>query len=111
MHCAMSTLLPLEIPADHAAFSGHFPGNPIVPGVLLLDKALYTIAAACGLAYEGCTISAAKFLSAVHPGELLQLVFEPANLQRVGFTIRTPDRLIASGIFSWPARADNPHDR
>ncbi len=107
----MITLLPLEIPADHAAFAGHFPGNPIVPGVLLLDAALESIAAACGLAYADCTISAAKFLSAVHPGELLQLVFEPADPQRMNFTIRTPDRLVASGTLSWPVSADNAHER
>ncbi len=107
----MSTHLPLQIPADHAAFSGHFPGNPIVPGVLLLDAALYSIAAVCGLAYEGCTISAAKFLSAVHPGELLQLVFEPENPQRMSFAIRASDRLVASGIFNWPASAKNSHER
>ena len=104
------TTLPLKIPADHPAFAGHFPGNPIMPGVLLLDTALYSIAATCGLASEGCTISAAKFLSAVRPGELLQLVFEPANPQRMSFTIRAPDRLVASGTFNWPTTARNSHD-
>ena len=107
----MTTLLPLEIPADHGAFAGHFPGNPIVPGVLLLDAALHSIAAVCGLSYEGCTISAAKFLSAVHPGELLLLGFDPANPRRMSFTIRAPDRLVASGMLNWPATAENSHER
>src|SRR5882672_7343491 len=94
-HTAMTNTVTLDIPADHAAFAGHFPGNPLVPGVVLLDETLYRVAGVRGVAAEQCTIFAAKFLSAAHPGERLQLALEPGDDLRLKFTIRAPDRVIA----------------
>ncbi len=107
----MTTLVTLDIPADHAAFAGHFPGNPIVPGVVLLDEALYAAAGARGVPPGKCTILAAKFLSAVHPGERLQLAIEAGNNPQLQFTIRAPDRIVASGILSLPVDAASSHER
>jgi 3-hydroxymyristoyl/3-hydroxydecanoyl-(acyl carrier protein) dehydratase len=107
----MSILVTLDIPADHAAFAGHFPGNPIVPGVVLLDEALYSAAGARGVPPGKCTILAAKFLSAAHPGERLQLAIAPGNNRALRFTIRAPDRLVASGILSLPPAAASSHER
>jgi 3-hydroxymyristoyl/3-hydroxydecanoyl-(acyl carrier protein) dehydratase len=106
----MTILVTLDIPADHAAFAGHFPGNPIVPGVVLLDEALYSIAGACGVAPAKCTILAAKFLSAAHPGEPLQLAFEPGSSEQLRFAIRAPDRVVASGVLTLPPTAASSHE-
>jgi len=107
----MTTLVPLEIPADHAAFAGHFPGNPIVPGVVLLDETLYSVARAHGVAPEKCAILAAKFLSAAQPGERLQIALEAGDNGRLHFTIRAPDRVVASGILTLPVTAADSHER
>lgn len=32
-----------SIPRDHPSLAGHFPGNPIVPGVVVLDEAIALI--------------------------------------------------------------------
>jgi 3-hydroxymyristoyl/3-hydroxydecanoyl-(acyl carrier protein) dehydratase len=53
-------------PADHPAFPGHFPGQPVVPGALLLD---------CGLDLADLAparIDQVKFFRPVRPEEKLQ---------------------------------------
>jgi len=102
----MNDQIALQLPADHPAFAGHFPGNPIVPGVVLLDEALYRIGAALHVAAHECAIDSAKFLSAARPGESLQLTITRDTAGRVAFAIRAPDRLIASGVLTLPVRAD-----
>lgn len=63
----------LHIAFDHPALAGHFPGNPIIPGVVLLDEALFAIDAATGCAHRG--IAWAKFLRPVLPGQALTIRF------------------------------------
>lgn len=88
------------IPADHPALPGHFPGHPIVPGVVLLDHALHAIGAALGRPLDARRISSAKFLSPAAPGELLDLAFETTASNAVRFTIRAGGREVASGVLS-----------
>lgn len=63
------------VPTDHPAFAGHFPGDPILPGVVLLDRVLDLLAdgAVDREAGGGLEIAEGKFLEAVRPGERLRL--------------------------------------
>lgn len=47
------------IGADHPSLSGHFPGEPIVPGAVLLDHVIAIVEAGTGRRVAG--IAAAKF--------------------------------------------------
>jgi len=64
----MTVALPLSIESDHPAFAGHFPGRPIVPGVMLLDLCLRSILTRSGNEVRW-SIDNAKFLSPVAPGD------------------------------------------
>lgn len=61
----------LSFPAEHPAFAGHFPGFPIVPGVMLLDEIVHLQEAASGRAVTG--IPSAKFLRPVAPAQAVTL--------------------------------------
>ena len=90
----------LRFAADHPAFAGHFPGQPLVPGVLLLDAALQAARQNYlpGAAVR-CQISAAKFLSPVRPGETLTLSWSRNEKGQTRFEIAGSGRSVATGLF------------
>ena len=91
------------VPVDHPAFTGHFPGRPIVPGVVLLDRMLGFIAVAPGRDSVGWRIANAKFLSPVGPGETLLFTCQPRPSGAVEFFIASAGRPVASGLLAAPA--------
>ena len=91
-------IAPLSIPTDHPSYPGHFPGRPVLPGVVLLDATLHALERA-GRGSAGLwEINSAKFQSAVRPGESLTLQHEILPNGSVRFAIRTADRAVASGM-------------
>ncbi len=64
----------LHIAADHPSFAGHFPGQPVLPGVVLLGQALEALRADPSCAPDdGWRVGAVKFLSPVLPGSDLRI--------------------------------------
>lgn len=53
----------------HPTASGHFPGNPILPGAVLLDEVLRAIVLNCQRQARPVEVRAAKFLAPVRPGD------------------------------------------
>lgn len=90
--------LPLPSLLNHPALPGHFPGHPIIPGVVLLDLAQDLLETACGR--QTGQIAMAKFLSPARPHDHLNLEYE-TTAGGVRFVISSEDRRIASGRFEW----------
>lgn len=85
------------VPLDHPAFAGHFPGTPILPGVVLLDTVLQIIAREYGIKLDSCEISSAKFLSPANPGDALLIQHSVLPSGSIHFDITAGMRKIASG--------------
>lgn len=84
-------------PADLAAARGHFPGNPIVPGALLLNEALRAIGEGLHAPLPPCRITFAKFIYPVRPGERVSIEFsEPAD-GAIRFTCAVAGRIVLRG--------------
>ncbi len=94
------SIVPLAIAPDHPAYAGHFPGHPVLPGVVLLDEALSVISAAAGLPLSACELASAKFLSPVRPGEALSLEHRTLPSGSIEFEITAAQRVVARGVVS-----------
>ena len=121
------------IETGHPALPGHFPGRPIVPGVVLLDHAVLRIAAALGCAPQPARLASVKFLATVVPNEPVTVRYASVSQDRVDdpadgkandrandrpgdqthhtvrFELEGPGRTVASGMLTLPGRA-GPND-
>lgn len=79
----------LRFPVSHPAGPGHFPGNPIIPGAVLLDE----LAAALFTNEWRGDIEAAKFHYPVRPGDTVAIA-----CKTVGASTRFEGRLAGSEI-------------
>ena len=88
------------VPADHPSLPGHFPGRPLVPGVVLLERVLEAIEARHG-ALGPLRLPQVKFLQPLRPGEEARVELDLAGgtdaAARWRFRVWRADTLLASG--------------
>ena len=76
-----------EVEPEHPAFDGHFPGQPILPGVVQVDWALRLGAEAFGPFGAFLGLEQLKFQAVIVPGEALDLQLAwDAAAGELGFT-------------------------
>jgi 3-hydroxymyristoyl/3-hydroxydecanoyl-(acyl carrier protein) dehydratase len=90
----------LHVAADHPGYSGHFPGRPILPGVVLLAEVLHAVAQATGRGAQRWTLVGAKFHHPVTPGTELTLAHTPSEGGAVRCEVRSAGRVVASGALA-----------
>ncbi|SRR5258706_7722317 len=86
------------IAAEHPALPGHFPGNPVVPGVVLLERVLDAARAELGHEPVVAELKQVKFLTPLKPGEQADVALEFGG-PRLAFRITRGEQLLAVGEF------------
>ena len=90
---------------QHPSLPGHFPDNPVVPGVVILDEVIYALSQwQSQLQVKG--FSTVKFLQPLLPNQPFSIEFEHSKLDRVKFACKKSQTVFATGIISL-ATSDN----
>ena len=66
-----------RIPSDDPCLDGHFPGRPLVPGVVLLERVI-TVAEAAHGSHGALRLAQVKFLRPLLPGRQARIELEGA---------------------------------
>ena len=85
-----------QIDAAHASLPGHFPGNPIVPGVVLLDRVAAEVER--GLNARLRKLAQVKFMRPLKPEERARLTID-YTAPNGRFIIECGDDVVAKGTF------------
>lgn len=84
-----------RIDAGHPALPGHFPGKPLVPGVLLLEQVALALAHWRG--QRLAKLIEAKFAASLLPGEEAMVELHETGA-RLRFAVRRGETLLARGL-------------
>jgi 3-hydroxymyristoyl/3-hydroxydecanoyl-(acyl carrier protein) dehydratase len=87
-----------QFPEDHPALAGHFPGQPIAPGAVLLDRLALFSRRIPGLAGGGLRLEQAKFLRVCKPGDMLAFVLEARDAGGWAFRIECDANVLVQGV-------------
>ena len=88
----------LRIAANHPSLPGHFPGLPIVPGVVLLEQAIAAAESWLQRPLRIASLQQAKFTRPLLPEQSATLALTLKD-QELRFEIQYADDRIAQGVF------------
>jgi 3-hydroxymyristoyl/3-hydroxydecanoyl-(acyl carrier protein) dehydratase len=92
----------VEVPGNSPWFAGHFPGDPILPGISQIGMVIDCIAAVDGCKVYPAGLSRVKFRKIVRPGEILDIYALYDNKRnRYVFRISSDGEDVCSGMLCY----------
>lgn len=93
---------PICIGSEHPALPGHFPGLPVVPGVVVLDRLVQAAESYLGRPLHIVGLPQAKFLAPLLPQQRARCSLE-IDGARLRFRVERDGQPVAQGAFALAA--------
>jgi 3-hydroxymyristoyl/3-hydroxydecanoyl-(acyl carrier protein) dehydratase len=90
---------------DHPAAQGHFPGNPIIPGAVLLSETLRAIESTLGVSLSPGQLGSAKFLHPARPGDRIKIEFSDSASGAIRFACAVGGKTVLRGVVMCEAQS------
>jgi 3-hydroxyacyl-[acyl-carrier-protein] dehydratase len=85
---------------DHPAGPGHFPGNPVIPGAVLLAAVFDSLEGLDGTSLCRCVVKSAKFFSPARPGDRMAIGFAALAGNALKFECQVAERVVLAGTLA-----------
>jgi 3-hydroxymyristoyl/3-hydroxydecanoyl-(acyl carrier protein) dehydratase len=80
---------------EHPCLPGHFPGNPIIPGTLILDRVIETLQQSLD-GQEVREVVSVKFLRPLLPEQTFSIAYQDKG-KEIRFDCRIEEQTLCSG--------------
>lgn len=100
MSAASPAVLERVLQPDHPASRGHFPGNPIIPGAVLLSETIMAIEHRLNASLVPFQVISAKFPHPARPGERVVIELTRSAAGELEFACSVEGRPVLTGRMS-----------
>jgi 3-hydroxyacyl-[acyl-carrier-protein] dehydratase len=92
----------VQVPRDSPWFSGHFPGEPILPGIAQLGMVFDAINQSSDRNLKISSVSRVRFKQIIRPNDQLRIIATPQkdHAESYGFRIMVKEELVCSGVMT-----------
>lgn len=97
----------LCFPESHPALIGHFPGNPIVPGTLVLEGIITNLEKSLNGRFRAVGVENVKFHLPLLPDQTLTVQYSNVQPGRIKFSGTIGGRTATSGFISIHSGLEN----
>lgn len=91
----------MHIAEDHPAMPGHFPGYPLVPAVLIMDRVIESFEKKFNINLGVFSFPEIKFLVPMFPKDEFEINFTEVKPGRIQFTLSNDKFIYTKGKLSY----------